>query len=178
MKRLAILALAVVLSAHDLAENRATLVLRDRVHLSLSLYLNYAEALHRALLPQREYTAFLLTFSAMNLQDLERELNRAHARFQSDTAVLQNGIRLPLTHWNWPAAKDVQTMLQRQVMQAMTGGHVHEPPTEIRAEAVAPQQIESLSVRFPSEFQRVLVVSYKPNQTWAEGAAPSADIRF
>ena len=73
---------APVAQAHDLDENRATLVLRDRTHLSVTLYLNYAQALHRALLPHREYGAFLLMYSSMKPDDLEKELQSAQAKFE------------------------------------------------------------------------------------------------
>jgi hypothetical protein len=34
---------------HELQDNRATLVLRDKTHQSVTLYVNFTDALHRAL---------------------------------------------------------------------------------------------------------------------------------
>lgn len=169
------------LPAHDLEDNRATLVLRDRTHLSVTLYLNYSEALHKALLPNREYGAFLFIYSAMKPEELQKELQRAQSKFEADIEIFPQspaGSKLKLSGWTWPDAKQVQSMLQHQVMQAMVDGHVHEPPTEILADAVAPYAIGSVTVRFPDEFQKVLVVSYRPNQVWVEGKRSSPSITF
>jgi hypothetical protein len=179
---LAILPLAAcTLAAHDLEDNRATLVLRDRTHLSLTLYLNYTEALHKVLLPGREYGAFLLIYSAMKPEDLRKELLKAQARFETGIELLPQsptGAKLKLTGWSWPDAKQVQSMLQHQVMQAMVDGHVHEPTVEIRADAVAAYAIGSIVAHFPQEFQRILVVSYRPNQVWVDDKTPSPLITF
>ena len=173
---------APVAKAHDLDENRATLVLRDRTHLSVTLYLNYAQALHRALLPHREYGAFLLMYSSMKPDDLEKELQRAQAKFELETRMTPSGTParqpVPLMAWTWPRITQVQTMLQRQAMQAIVDGHVHEPPTEIHAHAVSPQEVTAITIRFPAEFERVLVVFYRPNQVWVDPRSPSPAIKF
>ena len=169
------------LTAHDLEDNRATLVLRDRTHLSLTLYLNYTEALHKALLPNREYGAFLLIYSAMKPEDLRKDLVKAQAKFEGGLELLPQspaGAKLKLTGWTWPDAKQVQGMLQHQVMQAMIDGHVHEPPSEIHADAVATYAVGSVIAHFPPEFQRILVVSYRPNQTWVDEKTPAPLITF
>lgn len=173
---------APVAQAHDLQENRATLVLRDQTHLSLTLYINYAEALHRALLPNREYGAFLLIYSSIKPDDLKKELQRAQSKFEADIRILPKGApegrAIKLTAWTWPDTKQVQAMLQHQVMQAMVDGHVHEPPTEIHADGISSQEVASVTVRFPAEFEKVLVVSYRPNQVWADPRSASPEIKF
>ena len=180
MRRLAlILAMCAVARAHDLEDNRATLVLRDPTHISVTLYLNYGEALHKALLPSRDYGAFLLIYSSMKPDELKKELAKAQTKFEGATQLATpNGARLKLTAWHWPDAAQVQAALQQQVMQAMVDGHVHTPPLEIRADAVATTKIETLTARFPSEFQKILVVSYKPTQTWIDPTSPQAQIHF
>ena len=147
------------------------LVLRERGHISVTLYIGYTEALHQALAPQRPYAAFLLVYSAMKPEDLQKELIRAQARFQSGTRMYAStGKETPLTNWTWPNAKQVQSMLQQHIMQATVdpGGHYHEPPVEIHADANSTQEITSLKVQFPEEFREVLVVSFRPNQVWVE----------
>ena len=177
-----LLAFAGALFAHDLQENRATLVLRDRTHLSLTLYIDYPGALYLALAPQRPYGSFLAIYSSMKLEDFQRELTRAQTKFQSSLRILVPGVRggLTLTNWTWPDARQVQAMLRKQVMQAMVdpANPAHEPPVEIRAEAVASQEISAAQVQFPEEFEKVLVVSYKPNQVWVERKAVSAELKF
>jgi hypothetical protein len=175
------LLLCVTASAHELQDNRATLVLRDRRHLSVTLYLSYTEALHQALLPQRPLPSFLLMYSAMAPDDLQKELLRAQTKFQSNTHLyVAPGREVRLVNWNWPSAKQVQALFQQLVMQAIANpaNHSHEEPLEIRADANAGEEITSVQIQFPAEFHNVLVVSYKPNQQWVEGRSLSGAIKF
>ena len=168
--------------AHELAENRATIVLRDKTHVSVTLYVNYAEALHSLLSPQNAPGAFLAAYSSMKPEDLSKELLRAQKQFETATQLYLAHSRkeVKLTNWVWPDAKQVQAMLQRQIMQAMVdpASHAHEPPVEIHVEGNASSEIFSLTMQFPQHFQRVLVVSYRPNQVWSERGALSPEIKF
>ena len=178
-----ILLLAISAQAHELQENRATLVLRDKTHVTITLYIAYTDALYQALAPQRPFAAFLLVYSAMKPDELQKELRKAETRFESATHLyLPTAAARPLTvtNWNWPDVKQVQTMLQQRMMQAIAdpNGHSHETPIEVRAEANAQQEITALTIKLPEEFQRVLVVSYRPNQVWVDPKSPSPEIRF
>lgn len=167
--------------AHELQDNRATLVLRDGTHLSVTLYIGYADALHLALAPQRSVEEFLIAYSGMNPEQLQRELGRVQARFQAATRLyLVNGKEVALTNWVWPDARQVQALLQQRIMRAVVDptSHAHEEPLEIHAEARAPEEIHSVRVQFPDEFQKVLVVSYRPNQVWVERKSLSGPIKF
>ena len=183
---IAVLVIAPITHAHELPENRATVVLRDKTHVTVTLFINYAEALHAALSPQRPFAAFLMTCSSMKPEDLSKELVRAQTKFQSSTRLYlagphgSAGTEVKLTNWLWPDAKQVQAMLQRQIMQAMVdpAAHAHEAPLEIHADGNAPREIVSLLMQFPTEFQRVLTVSYRPNQVWTERGMISPEIRF
>ncbi len=168
-------------SAHELQDNRATLVLRDKTHLTVTMFVAYTEALHLALAPQRPYAAFLVVYSSMKPEDLQRELQKAQSKFQSATKLhVSPGSETALTNWIWPDAKQVQTLLQQRVMQAMVdpSGHSHEPPVEVHAEANAKQEVTSLKIQFPEEFRKVLVVAFRPTQLWVEPRSLSAEIRF
>jgi hypothetical protein len=182
MKRLVLFLLAVALAcpAHELVDNRATLVLRDRNHLSLAVYLSYPEALHQALLPQREFAAFLLIYSSMDSGKFEKELARAQKSFQAQLRVFLPEKEVVLSGWSWPDAKTVQEILRQRVMRAMVDPnvHAHEPQIEVRAEAVAAQEIAGARVQFPAEWQRVLLVWYRPSQQWVEGRSMSPVLRF
>lgn len=46
--------------------------------------------------------------------------------------------------------------------------HSHEAPIEVLADAVAAKPITAVTVRFPEEFGKVLVVSYQPKQVWVD----------
>ncbi len=166
--------------AHELQDNRATLVLRDKTHVSVTLFVKYTEALHLALAPQQPYTAFLIVYSTMDSAAFEKELLRAQAKFQASTGIRQAATQVTMTNWIWPGAKQVQAMMQNQIMQATVdpGGHAHEEASEIRADAVATREIRGVTMEFPDEFRRMLVVSYRPNQVWVHPKGPSVEIRF
>ena len=157
MKRivLLLLALALVGPAHELVDNRATLVLR-------------------------EFAAFLLIYSSMDAAQFEKELARAQKRFQAQIHVFAPEKEAALSGWVWPDAKTVQAMLRERVMRTMVDPnvHAHEAPVELRAEAVAAQEITGARVQFPAEWQRMLVVWYRPSQQWAEGGTVSPVLRF
>ena len=138
------------------------------------------EPLQWRVLPQREFGVFLLSYSSLKLDDLQKELVRAQKLLESGVQVHTKGAAsgLRITNWVWPDAKPVQALLQKQVMQAVVEGHVHQPPLEVHAEAVSTSDIGSVTVRFPKEFQKVLVVSYRPNQAWAEPGTSSPEIKF
>jgi hypothetical protein len=167
--------------AHELEANRLTLVLRDRNHLSLTFFIDYTEALHRALSPRRPFHEFVLVYSAMKPEDLRAELLRAQARFQADTRLtLAAGKPVAVTNWRWPDADRVQAMLRERAMQAVVapGDHAHAAPVEIHAEVTSTDDIGSLAIRLPEELQRVLVVSYRPSQRWVEANKRSTEIGF
>ena len=166
--------------AHELQDNRATLVLRDKTHLSLTIFISYAEALHQFLAPQRPLPEFLMVYSALKPEDIQRQLQRAQSHFQSTTHLYAQSGEIPIASWIWPDAKQTQAMMQQRIMQAMVdpAGHAHDQPLEIHAEAIAQQEITSVRTQFPDEFQRVLVVAYRPNQTWSEPKTGSPTIKF
>jgi hypothetical protein len=168
-------------NAHELLANRATLVLRDDTHVSITLYLAYADALHAALAPRQTTAEFLTMYSAMNSQSLEKELTRAQAQFQAGTKLyLPSGQPITITNWLWPDPRQVQAMIQQRIMQAMVdpAGHAHDEPLEVHADANAAQKIVGLRVQFPPQFQKVLLVWYRPAQVWVEPTTWSPAIRF
>ena len=71
--------------AHGLAENRATFVLRDQNHVSMTLFITFSEALHRALAPQRSFQEFVLAYAAMPPDDFKATLLKAENQFQTET---------------------------------------------------------------------------------------------
>jgi hypothetical protein len=167
--------------AHELSENRATLVLREDTHLTLTLYVAYPEMLARVLAPGKPLGPFLLEYSAMDAAAFARELIRAQSRLQGAPRVVSDdGRTLALERWQWPEPAAAQAALRERVMQQAVGAgsDAHGEPLEIRAEAVAARAIRSISVQFPPELQRVLVVAYRPTQAWVDAGARSPAIAF
>jgi hypothetical protein len=168
-------------AAHDVQDNRARIVLRDERHLSVSLFIAYADALRLALAPQRSPQEFLMVYSATDPARLQKELLRAQARFQAETKLyLATGKEIPLTGWVWPDAKQVQAMMQQRIMQAMVdpAGHAHDEPVEIDADTIAPENVVAVRVQFPEEFQNVLVVWYRASQLSVEPKSWSPALKF
>jgi len=176
-----LLSLGTRLQAHELLANRATLVLRDDTHVSMTLYIAYADALHAALAPRQTTAEFLTMYSAMNLQALQKELTRAQVLFQAGIKLyLPSGQPIALGNWIWPDPHQVQSMIQQRIMQAMVDptGHAHDEPLEIHVDANAPQKVVALRAQFPVQFQQVLVVWYHPSQVWVVPNTWSPALRF
>lgn len=166
---------------HEFPDNRATLVLRDGTHLSITLYLNYVDVLHRTLAPKQSLGEFLVMFSALKPAALRQQMEKAEAALSAATHVtLEGGRELPIAEWKWPPPFEVQSLIQQAAMRAVVApnDHVNEPQAEIKAEAVSARPIGGLTVRFHPALLRVLVVSYKPNQVWVEPSAPPPRIIF
>lgn len=167
--------------AHGLAENRATLVLRDQNHLSVALFITFSEALHRVLAPDRSFQEFVLAHAAMPPEVFKSALLEAERRFQAETlAETADGHQLLFERWTWPDASTVQQALRERAMQALVAptDHAHEAALEVRADCQAAKAIHSVRVSFPSAFARVLVVSYQPKQVWVEPQRASPEITF
>lgn len=168
--------------AHEVTDNRATLVLRDGGHLSLTLYLDYVAALHLALAPGRPLEEFMLTYAAMPAAEFEAAQAGAHRKFEQGVGVvLKAGTALTFQGWQWPQAAQVQQDLRTRAMQLLRrpgAAHSHAAPLEVRAELAAVQDFQSLTIRFPTELGKVLVVSYKPNQAWSDPTKPPPEINF
>jgi hypothetical protein len=170
-------------AAHELESNRATLVLRDSQHLSLTFFLDYPRVLHQVLAPQQPLKEFVLMYSAMNPAQLQSQLLEAQRKLQSGIAVtLHNGKAVALTHWVWPEARAVQTVLQQRAMQAVVApaDHAHAATMEIRAQASSSstKDFNMITLQLPPQFQQVLVVSYQPKQVLMKPGIPSPAIAF
>lgn len=169
--------------AHELQSNRATLVLRDDQHLTLSFFVDYTRVLHKVLAQQQPLEAFVLTYAAMSPQAFQLQLLSAQRTLQTRTVVvLHGGMSATLTQWVWPDAPTVQRLLQQQAMQALIApaDHAHLTQTEIRTETTAANAMDfsAITLQLPAEFEDVLVVSYQPKQVWASPGQASSTIRF
>lgn len=178
---LVLAALALCASAHEATDNRATLVLREPTHLMVTLYLGYGDALHRTLAPQQPMLDFLAAHASMPAEEFARVSATAQTRWQSGFA-LRSAQDKPLgdTAWAWPKPAEVQQLLRMRLMQSLAdpGRAAHEEPTEVRAELRSTKAIASLKVAFPPEFQKVIVVSYRPSQVSLEPGKPAALVQF
>ena len=176
-------ALATSAPAHELQGSRATLVLRDQLHLTLTLLVDYPKVLHQVLAPHMTLQEFLLMHTSMKPPEFQAQLISAQRKLEEGTSLgLGNGKKTSFTQWVWPDAASVQKLLQQRVMQSVVApkDHVHAPPTEIRTEARSSQasDFKSVTLQLPTALQQVLVVSYQPKQVWLQPQSPTLLIRF
>lgn len=164
--------------AHEMQANRLTMVLRDDTHLSLTYFVDYAQALHQVLAPRQPLQEFVLTVSSMKPAEFDAALVKAHAQLSAGTRItLPTGEAVVISKWQWPEPARARALLQARAMQMVVGSgvgagnHAHDPPVEARAEATASRRMASVSVRLPPELGPVLVVSYRPRQAWARPTA-------
>jgi hypothetical protein len=167
--------------AHELPENRLTLVMREANHITMTFYIDYLDALHSALSPKTSEQEFMLHYSTMALPAFQKELESAHAKFAASTKInLSAGKKVTISNWLWPRAARIQTLLQEKVMQALVAptAHAHPAPIEVRAEIRTSVDIDSLKLQLPEEFQSVTVVSYRPSQVVMKPKTPAPWIKF
>jgi hypothetical protein len=169
--------------AHELESSRATLVLRDQTHLSITFFVDYLSVVHQVLAPQRSAQDFVLMYSAMKPQEFQAQLADVQRKLASSTSLLlASGKPAVLSRWVWPEAIAVQSLLQQRAMQAVVapGEHTHTVQMEIRTEAKlgGARDFSAVTLQLPPQFQQVLVVSYQPKQVWVKPGLPSPVIRF
>jgi hypothetical protein len=173
--------LSAAAGAHELPSNRLTLVLRDDAHVSLTYFIDYTEALHRTLAPERAQREFIVAYLAMKPADFDAALAKAHAKLSAGTVLaLPSGEAVAIRNWRWPDPVAARTLLQTRVMQMLSGdGHPdHDAVQEVHAEATPARAFTALAIRLPEQLGRVLVVSYQPRQAWVEPRAASTSIKF
>ena len=170
--QLAVLALLLAISSqasgHELMDNRATFILRDQSHVSLTLYIDLMEAVRKTVAPNAKPAEFIVAYSAMSPEEFKAALVSAEKRMEEHISLAdENGAPLTLRNWLWPEPAAAQATLRELAMRAIVspGEHAHPPPAEIRAEAQSTHKIASLRALFPAELGELLVVSYQPKQT-------------
>ncbi len=167
--------------AHELPENRATLVLRDQTHLSLTLYIDFVVAAHQALAPQQSLREFLLVCAALSPEEFHKLMQRAQTKLEAETrATLNGGSAAKFTGWVWPKSEKIRVSIQQQVMASIvdTSNHTHEPPFEIRAHITHDKPIAESKVQFAEAFGKVLLIWYRPKQIWVLPKQPSPAMKF
>ncbi len=168
-------------AAHELQENRATLVQRDASFVTITLHIDLPAALHRAVAPQRSFEEFALAHANLPPAAFKAVLAQAVSRMQADMRVTAaKGTALAFEQWAWPDAARVQAALLERLMESVVarGGHSHVAPSEVHAELHATSPITALRVQFAPALGRVMVVSYRPRQMWVDASSVSSAIVF
>ncbi|MBB5204765.1 hypothetical protein HNQ51_002079 [Inhella inkyongensis] len=165
--------------AHELQDDRLTLVLRESRHLSLSLRLDYPALLQRALAPQRPEAETVLALSTLDAAQLQAALRPVQQRIEQGLRLQLGPTALALQQWQWPRVEQVQALLRRAAMQQVLGEHAHEDESlEVRAQALAPRPVAGLQLQLPPLLPQLVVVSYQPQQQTLKHPAAPQSIAF
>ena len=167
--------------AHELQENRATLVQREASFVAMTLYIDLPEALHRSLAPGRPFAEFAAAQASLAPDAFKAVFFQATTRIQSQTRVTTaKGQSLAFERWAWPEAPLVQATLRERLMEAVVArGHPsHSVALEVHAELRSAQPILALRVQFAPALGRVMVVSYRPRQVSVDAGSLSPAITF
>ncbi len=178
---LAAWAVASCAQAHELPDNRATFVMRDGNHITATLYLNLPEVLRKALSPHRSFPEFILVYSAMDPVRFKEFVEEAEARMLKAMNITDGTGRVPVEQkWQWPTVDETRTEIQELAAQLLIAPNAppHDDPDEVHGDLVIARPTAVLRAKFPVEFDRVLAVSYRPKQVWAETGSVSPDIGF
>lgn len=165
--------------AHDLAAHRLTLVVHNERHLQAQWQLDWLDLLHDLLAPDGDPALLLLRLASEPAAALEGPMARVRTLLEQQAALrTEDGRALPLTRWQWPSAAQLHEALQQRAARQLLGERVHEPLLlPVRAEALAEQALHQLELDVPPALERVLVVSYAPQQRWVE-AGRAQRVRF
>jgi hypothetical protein len=172
--------------AHELPANRVTLVLRESNQIALTLHLSYLEVLHKTLLPEQSFEAFIVMHSSMAPNEFKKSLalatQKLQATIQLTTKASQNSmpINLRTIHWRWPDPEKTQTTLKQRAMQMAVApkDHSHEPSVEVYADVLSTTKIITVQVSLPDALQPALLVSYRPSQVWINSKSGSKAVNF
>lgn len=173
--------IASCVQGHELLDNRATLILREDRHVTVTLYVNLPELLHKAVSPDRSFAEFVLVYSAMDPARFKGVIDEAEGRIAHGIAITdRTGAKPPVEKWSWPKASDTQAEIQNLAAQLLTAPKQppHDDPVEIHGDLIMARKTDWIKAKFPKELGRMLIVFYRPNQIWIDKGQGSIDIRF
>ena len=174
--------------SHEAPVPKASVVMRDGGHCTLSLQFDLAKAWRQTLQPQMSMAEFLALASAQAPADFAREWARLTARWSQEVMLQAGPARLEAQRWRWPAADEAQTHLRQQLMQSLTGGDAPDhAPALLGAQAefmlqspklAAPIDLSNLFLALPAAFRPITLTSYRPHQRWIGSGASPIPLKF
>ena len=176
------LALVVLpIGAHEVSTNRATLVLREANHISLTLRINLVDLLRNVLEPKMTSMEFQAQFAAMPLPEFAAKYLRVQSLVQSETRmVLPSGRSVAIGQWRWPDTARLQAQIRDNAMQMVVAPHDHIPEfeDEVYAEATAKEDLSEVSLNLALQLRPTLIVNYRPRQIRMERQTGEVRLRF
>jgi len=167
--------------AHEVTTNRATLVLREANHLSLTLRINLANLMRDVLVPKKAPNEFLEQFAAMPSGEFEAQYLRVQTHVQTQTRlVLSSGKSVSLGQWRWPDTKRLQAEIRDNAMQMAVSPHDHLPEldNEVYVEGTSKEELSEVTLQLARQLRPILVVNYRPHQVWMAPQTSEIRLRF
>lgn len=167
--------------AHELDSSRATILLRDGNHVSMTLYINLPEVLRRTIAPERGFGEFVLVYSAMPPEKFRDAVKAAESRLADTTRLTDAAGASPArSGWTWPDPERTQAEFRMLAAAFLTAPSEppHDDPVAVHAEFQTARPTSSLKVTFPPQLDAVLTVYYRPQQVWLGPGKPSPPLNF
>lgn len=173
-------------SAHEHQGHRVTVVQREAGHWQLVLRLNPLVLLKEeapAAAPSSrpapgQAAPHWMSWVALPPAEFERHWAKLVRQLEAGVSLsAAPATRVAPQGWRWPAAAQVQALLQQQAMRWLSDPHAHLEPEalEVLADVVhaGPVPKGGWALSLPARLRPAVVVSYRPSQVWAPaGEAP------
>jgi hypothetical protein len=175
------LALQGVASAHDMVSNRLSLVQREPNHVSMTLVIDYVQAMQAVAAPKASLKEFVIACSGMADGPLQRTLGQAQLNIEQGIVLRDTQHRLlRVTALHWPSLADARRLLQQAAMGSIALASDKPEPAalELQADVTSGQVIDGIEIQLPPALTDMTVVSYKPVQTRIDSLSHKATVRF
>lgn len=160
-------------TAHELASDRLTVVMREPGHIALEFRIDELTLLRRLLASDATVDEFMISMAAMSDTTFDEVVDRGRFRFESQVVILdQNDSKLALLNWHWTSKDKLREKIRELAMAAVVGGelHSHDSANVITADAISVSPISRITLRLPKQTSKILVVAYRPRQTAVDPA--------
>ena len=173
------LLMASPLSAHELADASATVVVRDGGHVQLRLQIPWADVLHATWMPKRSMQEFLVVVTNQPRADFARQLDAVQRSIERGTRLVADaGAPVTFTHWQGATAAEVQEALKRELMSRLADGDRFQHASRLAAtsEIALGHEIATVRVQLPPTLGAALVTVYRPEERWVKPGELSAPV--
>ena len=178
-------------SSHEHHGHRVTVVQREAGHWQLVLRLNPLVLLKDeapAAAPSGAQAAgqaapAWMSWVALPPAEFERHWGKLVLQLQGGVSLQgASAVRVPAQGWRWPAAAQVQSLLQQQAMLWLTNPRAHLEPEalEVTADVVhaGPSPKGGWALSLPARLRPAVVVSYRPSQVWTPAGEAVVPLAF
>ena len=175
------LALQGAACAHDMVSHRLSLVQRETNHVTMTLVIDYVQAMQAVAAPKASLKEFVIACAGMADGPLQRTLGQAQLNIEQGIVLRDTQNRLlRVTALHWPSLADARKLLQQAAMASIAMGSDKPEPAalELQADVTSAQAIDGIQIQLPPALADLTVVSYKPVQTRIDALSHKATVRF